>query len=274
MKTICGMINKKTHYLKYFNAEDIFRNTKYITIIIRIFLIVVFILPLAINAQEKDTTHGNGLNNLKINFNFNFNPDLSNIGYIDKDRFEDTINMEVLYESEPKKEVYKKDFLWIEKVYSEQLGDSISQIIINKSYVQNIADDEKAALTLVLTLVENGCHWEDGTISMDDDKLICIGLTSLGFDYQCSPKHISFLKLWFANDTIALKEIDNCRRFFPGSTIFTTVNFISLKRTGNKIIIFVTKESHNLRIYRSNVWIEEYIFIVKDNTINLQNEGK
>jgi len=123
-------------------------------------------------------------------------------------------------------------------------------------------------------LVENGCSLEDGSISMDDDRLICIRLTFLGFDYQCSPEHISFLKSWFANDTIALKEIENCRRFFPGSTIFTTVNFIRLKRRGNKIIIFVTKESHNLRINRSNVWIEEYTFMVKDNTINLQNEGK
>lgn len=166
-------------------------------------------------------------------------------------------------------DVYKKDFLWREKVLSKETGDSISQIIINKAYSKNIGADEKAAILYVLSFVENGCKWEDGTISMSDDKLLCKGLSSLGFDYQHSPKHISFLKSWFANDTVALKEIDNCPRFFTGTTIRTTIKSIVLKKTGNEITVFATKISHNSRVGKSTEWMDIYVFISERNSLLL-----
>ena len=233
-----------------------------------------------------DTTQGNGLNNLNINFNFNFKPDLSNIGYIDKDRYEDGKKMEVLYESEPKKEIVVTDtiikrhffenggFLWREKILLKETSDSAYQIITNKAYIQNMPDDEKAAIVFVLSFVENGCYWEDGSISMDDDKLICEGLSSLGFKYQHSPEQISFLKSWFVNDSESLKKIDACPRSFPGTTIFTTINAIRLVKNGDKIEVFATKETYNYRAQKSTKWTDVYTFLSFNNSIVLQKEER
>lgn len=167
-----------------------------------------------------------------------------------------------------KQEIYKKDFLWQEKVLDEETGDSIIQINTNKTYMQNMPDDEKAAIVFVLSFIENGCNWEDGSISMDDDKLICKGLSALGIDYQNSPKHISFLKSWFANDTVALKEIANCPRFFAGTTIRTTIKSIVLERHDNKITVIATKTTHNSRVQKRTESVDVYTFISDENLLS------
>ncbi len=165
---------------------------------------------------------------------------------------------------------YKKDFLWREAVYSKKNGDSLSKIIINRDYANTLPNDEKAAITYVLTFIDNACSWQDGNTSIDKDKLICKGLTSLGFDYQCSKKHISFLKSWFVNDTASLKKIDRCPPFFPGVTISSTISKISLEKTSNALVIHATKSSHNSRIQKTREWTDIYTFISGDENIVLQ----
>ena len=174
-----------------------------------------------------------------------------------------------------KKQVsYKKDFLWREAVYSKEVGDSISKITINKDYADTIPKDEKAAITYVLTFIDNACSWQDGNTSIDKDKLICKGLSSLGFDYQCSKKHISFLKTWFVNDTTSLKKIDRCPPFFPGVTISSTISKISLKKTATTLVIYATKSSYNSRTQKTREWTDIYTFISGDKNIALQEVKK
>ncbi|MCK5857615.1 MAG: hypothetical protein KAG64_08995 [Bacteroidales bacterium] len=268
--------------------------------------ILLFSIPHVIQAhntdtiKKEDTVQVRGLDNLNLKLNFNYNFDLSGIGITNNTAYEKEnskrLDMSkiiiaiiilslglVLYlykvkngaqdKAEQQHELAlvenKRAFLWREKGFSSAIGDSISTIKINQAYVDTIAEDEKAALAYVLTFVENGCEWNDGTISIDDDKLICKGLSSLGFEYQGSSEHISFLKSWFANDSLALVQIANYPRFFPGTTIYTTIKNIEIERNENKIHVYATKVSHNSRAQKEVVKEEEYLFLSEGNSLKL-----
>jgi hypothetical protein len=89
------------------------------------------------------------------------------------------------------------NFLW---------RDSSGYIVINEEYCKTISEPEKAAIGYVATFIGSECWW-DGDIADNMSNLKCKILTALNLGYQCSDKHLGFLKQWFKNDTTSLKNL-------------------------------------------------------------------
>jgi len=115
--------------------------------------------------------------------------------------------------------------------------DRNDSIVINEEYCKTISAPEKAALGYVATFIGNECWW-DGKCKDDRSNLKCKILTSLDLGYQCSEKHLGFLRQWFKNDTASLNELENCGTMPDGSTVEDTFNKIILTRKGNQILVF------------------------------------
>lgn len=77
--------------------------------------------------------------------------------------------------------------------------DSSASVVINDEFCKTISDPEKAVLGFVATFIGNECWW-DGDYSDKRDNLKCEILTALDLGYQCSDKHLGFLRQWFKND--------------------------------------------------------------------------
>ena len=100
-------------------------------------------------------------------------------------------------------------FLWVDKKYDQELKDTINSIFINEDFCNKISDPERAALGFVATFIGNECWWE-GEAKEDGSNLKCKILTSLNLGYQCSDKHLGFLRKWFENDKKSLEELTDC----------------------------------------------------------------
>jgi len=118
--------------------------------------------------------------------------------------------------------------LWRETQYDSVLKANVSSIILNENYLKNISQPEKAALAYVATFIGNDCEW-DGEVNADRSNLKCKILSSLDLGYQCSDRHIGFLRKWFAKDSTALEALKPCRTMPNTATIQSTFDEIVIK---------------------------------------------
>lgn len=151
--------------------------------------------------------------------------------------------------------------------------DSSSSIVIDKEFCKTISDPEKAALAYVATFIGNECIWDE-EYTNERNNLKCEIITALDLGYQCSDKHLGFLKSWFRNDPRILKEIENCPKTPYTATVQETFEEIVLTNKGNEIMVFFKASGVNLREAESWTWSETDYFQLNNNSIKLTNKDK
>lgn len=151
--------------------------------------------------------------------------------------------------------------------------DSNNSIVINHEFCKTISAPEKAALGYVATFIGNECWW-DGDYTDKRDHLKCEILTALDLGYQCSDKHLGFLKQWFKNDQAALNELEACPTIPNTSTIQDTFDEIILTTKGNEIIVFFKANGLNMREGKTWNWTQTNYFQLDNDNIKLMKEDK
>lgn len=151
--------------------------------------------------------------------------------------------------------------------------DSTAAMIIDESVCPTLSDPEKAALGYVATFIGNECWW-DGDYTEDRSNLKCEILTALDLGYQCSDKHLGFLRQWFKKDTAALKALEACPTTPNTSTIQDTFDEIILTTKGNEIAIFYKANGIHMREQRSWTWSETDYFQFDQDNIKLIKQDK
>ncbi|MBN9297707.1 MAG: hypothetical protein J0I41_11875 [Filimonas sp.] len=166
-------------------------------------------------------------------------------------------------------------FLWREDKYDTELKDTFYSISINDTFCKTITDPERAALGYVATFIGNECEW-DGEAKDDRSNLKCKILDALNLGYQCSERHLGFLRKWFKNDTAVQEElkVDNCPTTPNGATIQNTFDEIILTVKGNDIVVSFAANGVNLREGNSWSWTESDHFLFDGDNIRLINKNK
>ncbi len=131
--------------------------------------------------------------------------------------------------------------LWRETIYDESLKTDVNTIVLNKDYQKSISKPERAALGYVATFIGNECEW-DGKPNGNRSNLTCMLLSYLDLGYQCSDKHLNFLKKSFSKDTAALKKLKRCRTIPNTSTVQSTFNAISMETNTKEQTILINYE--------------------------------
>lgn len=159
-------------------------------------------------------------------------------------------------------------FLWRVDRYDEELKDSFNSITIDEQLCKTLSDPERAALGFVATFIGSECNW-DGEANDDFSNLKCKTLDALNLGYQCSTKHLGFLRTWFRNDSLSLKKLENCPTIPYTASSQTTFDHINLKVQGVDISVEFGANGVNIRMGQSWSWTETDHFRVDNNTIKL-----
>lgn len=148
--------------------------------------------------------------------------------------------------------------------------DSSNSIVINKEFCKTISAPEKAVLGYVVTFIGNECWW-DGDYTENRSNLKCEILTALDLGYQCSDKHLNFLRHWFKNDSASLNKLEACPTTPNTSTTQDTFDEIILTTKGNRISVFFKANGMNMREEKSWSWSETDYFQLYNDNIKLIN---
>ena len=163
--------------------------------------------------------------------------------------------------------------LWRDDKYDEELKDTFNSIFINEDFCKTMTDPERAALGYVATFIGNECWW-DGETNDNRSNLKCKILTALNLGYQCSDKHLGFLRQWFQDDEKSLEKLENCPTTPYISTIQDTFDEITLTVKGNKISIFFKANGINTREGNSWSWTETDHFQLDIDNLHLTKIDK
>lgn len=107
-------------------------------------------------------------------------------------------------------------------------------IVLNHEYIKTMSIYERAALGYVASSVGNGCNYEDDNAQY----LNCDILSALNLGYQCSDRHLSFLRNMFQDDQKVLKELQGpCSEIVDGATSQTTFDYINIEVFGKTKIV-------------------------------------
>lgn len=166
-------------------------------------------------------------------------------------------------------------FLWRADKFNEELNQTFNSIFINESFSNSISNQERAALAYISFDIGNECWW-DGKANENRSNLKCKILTSLDLGYQCSDKHLVFLRKWFSKDSIALKKIKNCGTMPYTATVQTTFDEILIFTDRDNKTILVNYKAHgiNTREARKWSWTQTDQFEYSLDNITLINSGK
>ena len=151
--------------------------------------------------------------------------------------------------------------------------DSSENIVINDSLCAKLSDPQKAALGYVATFVGSDCDW-DGDYDDNRTNLKCKILTALDLGYQCSEKHLGFLRQWFRGDTVSLHKLEGCPTVPYTATIQETFVEINLTTKGNAIAVYFEGNGVNLREQQNWSWTETDYFLVEGDRIKLAKQDK
>lgn len=162
----------------------------------------------------------------------------------------------------------KIKFLWREIRYDAKLKANVNTIMLNKAFIKNISDPEKAVLAYAATFVGNDCEW-NGKADENRSNLKCKILAALNLGYQCSFQHLDFLRHWFRSNKEMLKALENCPTTPNGATVQDTFDEINLEVKGNLISIFFKVNGINMREGKSWSWTEKHTYQFKGNELVL-----
>lgn len=108
------------------------------------------------------------------------------------------------------------------------------EIVLNHDYIKTMSIYERAALGYVASSVGNGCNYEDDNAQY----LNCDILSALNLGYQCSDRHLSFLRSMFQDDQKVLKELQEpCSEIVDGATSQTTFDYINIEVIAKNTIV-------------------------------------
>jgi len=144
-------------------------------------------------------------------------------------------------------------FLWRAEKFDAASNQNINSIFINKSFINSMSNQEKAALGYVATFIGNECSWDE-EVNENSNNLKCEILTALDLGYQCSEKHLGFLQNWFSKDTVALKKIGKCQIMPNTATIQTAFDEILIFTDQENKTITVNYKTHGVNIRESTYW--------------------
>ena len=164
-------------------------------------------------------------------------------------------------------------FLWREDRYDKELKYTFNTIIINEELCKSLTEPERAALGFVVTFIGSECNW-DGEAKDDFSNLKCKTLTALDLGYQCSDKHLGFLRQWFKNDSKTLKELEGCSTVPYTAIIQNTFDYINLKVKDNKISVEFGANGVNMRMGEGWSWTEIDHFQFDNDNIKLIKKDK
>lgn len=164
-------------------------------------------------------------------------------------------------------------FLWRADKYDEALKDTFNSIFIDEDFCKTITDPERAALGYVATFIGNECWW-DGDANDERSNLKCKILTALNLGYQCSYKHLGFLRQWFKDDKKSLEVLENCPTTPYTSTIQDTFDEITLTVKENKISVYFKASGVNTREGKSWNWTETDNFQLDNDNLHLTKIDK
>lgn len=126
----------------------------------------------------------------------------------------------------------KYKFFWREGKYAD--------IVINHAQIKKMTVYERAALGYVATFVGNGCNYE-GEFSIEDgatNYLKCDILSALDLGYQCSERHLGFLREMFQDDKQVLQSLrEPCPEIVDGATYQTTFDKIDVEVIGKTVVV-------------------------------------
>lgn len=180
----------------------------------------------------------------------------------------DTVSKKEEITSEEKFKLTDKTvkFLWRADKYDKALKDTFHSIFIDEDFCKTITDPEKAALGYVATYIGSECQW-DGEANEDRSNLKCKILTALNLGYQCSDRHIEFLKKWFKNDKKVLDELkDNCPTIPFTASSQETFGDIILTVKDNQIAVWFSVSGVNMPMGATWDYSEtDYFQLDKDN---------
>lgn len=134
--------------------------------------------------------------------------------------------------------------------------DQNGTLQLNTNYIKTLTDPQRAALGYIASDVSNECYW-DGDKNADGSNLKCKFLSALNLGYQCSEKHLSFLKKWFSEDHKVLERLQYCQKTESSAKIrdhFSEVKMITTKDTIKIIYSAIGEDSEKQKTWR---WQEE-----------------
>jgi hypothetical protein len=167
----------------------------------------------------------------------------------------------------------KVKFLWRADKYDEALKDTFNSIFIDEELCKTLSEPERAALGYVATFIGSECNW-DGEGKDDFSNLKCKTLTALDLGYQCSDKHLGFLRKWFKNDKKILKELEDCPTVPYTASSQQTFDFINLIVKGNIISVEFAASGVNMPMGETWEWSETDYFQVDKDNIKLIKKDK
>lgn len=151
--------------------------------------------------------------------------------------------------------------------------DSSQTFQFDSAYAQSIDAAERAAIGYVATFIGSDCWW-DGEAKEDRSNLKCEVLSALNLGYQCSEKHLGFLRQWFKSDSASLKNLQNCPTIPYTASIQSSFEEIKLSRKGNDIQVFFKANQLNTREGKIYYWTEIDHFEVNHDQIKLVKADK
>lgn len=137
---------------------------------------------------------------------------------------------------------------------------------LNENYIKTLTGQQRAALGYIATFVGNDCDW-DGDKKTDESNLKCKLLSALDLGYQCSEKHLSFLKEWFKGDQKILEDLKDCKRTPNSANIQDSFIEIRMLTVNNTITITYSAIGFDLNSKNKWKWTEESIFTFTKNEI-------
>lgn len=132
--------------------------------------------------------------------------------------------------------VGKYKFFWREGEFAD--------INLNHAQIKKMTVYERAALGYVATFVGNGCNYE-GPYTTDTPRYLkCDILSALDLGYQCSDRHLGFLREMFQDDKKVLQSLrEPCPEIVDGATYQTTFDYIDVEIIGKTVVVVSYKVS-------------------------------
>lgn len=162
--------------------------------------------------------------------------------------------------------------LWREDIYDTMLKDTVSTIILNDNYFKHISDAERAAIAYVATFVGSECDW-NGEANDSFTNLNCKVIRALDLGYQCSDKHLNFLRHWFRNDTTFLKKLNDCPIIPFTATHQNTFVYLTIKTNTGSIKVDYEAGWTNGPEADSGEWTESILFKVNNGELIVLNKN-
>jgi len=156
-------------------------------------------------------------------------------------------------------------FFWNEIKYSHNFKRYTIFNHINKEYCKTISEPERAALAYISLYAVSLSYDPDNPREAENIQ------SAINLDYECSEKFISFYKSWFRHEKKALEKVNPCYQVPDTSSEIWGFKKITLSVKGNKIYINAIIQG-NFRDEHEYWWYQNYIFLVKANSIKLISE--